>query len=253
MFIDSDRLSRAELEALAACLPGPHAWTHGTADIFYCQACHTSFEFDTDPVPQGPCDAVDMLAGAIFIDELPLAEFVARHGRSSEAERRIGESFSAVLDRDVEATIDAAGTVQSASGCPMPDGGDLLELFDPNVAFSTPERDGVGCARPAGRWRTSRPRVHRPRQRPATAQLLAELRHRRRSAGRRTGQSAADRASGSAWRRGSGRDRRSSRNDLPPPDRTRARRRRRRETDGTASNAAKPMPMTLPLPEASSA
>lgn len=55
-------LGDLDLDDLAAianslnALPGPHFWMHGTADIFYCPACHISFEFGADPVPQGPCE-----------------------------------------------------------------------------------------------------------------------------------------------------------------------------------------------------
>jgi hypothetical protein len=39
--------------------PGPHFWMWGTADIFYCAACFTTFEFGAEPVPDGPCEPID--------------------------------------------------------------------------------------------------------------------------------------------------------------------------------------------------
>jgi hypothetical protein len=58
-----------DLETLADSLPGPHAWTHGTADIFVCQACYVAFEFGADPVPDGPCEPLDpALISAVYFD-----------------------------------------------------------------------------------------------------------------------------------------------------------------------------------------
>jgi hypothetical protein len=58
MFIDSDHLTVAELEALAARLPGPHAWTHiseaecGSKNVFICQPCFAHFAWG-EPIPEG--------------------------------------------------------------------------------------------------------------------------------------------------------------------------------------------------------
>jgi hypothetical protein len=61
-----------DLAELAETLPGPHACAWGTADIFYCQACHLSFEFGADPVSAGPCEPLDVAAGKVLLDVLPL-------------------------------------------------------------------------------------------------------------------------------------------------------------------------------------
>jgi hypothetical protein len=82
-----ENLDFDDLEAIADSLPGPHAWTHGTADIFYCQACHISFEFGAEPVPDGPCEQLDLPEGGVLIDGIDLDEFIRRYGRT-EAERR---------------------------------------------------------------------------------------------------------------------------------------------------------------------
>jgi hypothetical protein len=56
MLEDLDRDDLAAIADSLNALPGPHFWMHGTADIFYCPACHVSFEFGADPVPQEPCE-----------------------------------------------------------------------------------------------------------------------------------------------------------------------------------------------------
>ena len=48
----------ADMQQLADGFPGPHAWTWGTDDIFYCQASGVAFEFGTRPIPSGPCDEI---------------------------------------------------------------------------------------------------------------------------------------------------------------------------------------------------
>jgi hypothetical protein len=85
-----ENLDFDDLEAIADSLPGPHAWTHGTADIFYCQACHISFEFGAEPVPDGPCEQLDLPEGGVLIDGIDLDEFIRRYGRT-EAERRVSD------------------------------------------------------------------------------------------------------------------------------------------------------------------
>jgi hypothetical protein len=85
-----------DLEALADSLPGPHAWAWGTGDVFFCQACHISFEFGAEPVPQGPCELdPDMPQGGVSFkvgaDWVELDEFIRRYGRA-EASRRLGEA-----------------------------------------------------------------------------------------------------------------------------------------------------------------
>jgi hypothetical protein len=80
-----------DLAEIADSLPGPHAWAHGTADIFYCQACYTAFEFGADPVPDGACEPLDMPATEPLLAGLPLTEFIARYGRA-EANRRLAEA-----------------------------------------------------------------------------------------------------------------------------------------------------------------
>jgi hypothetical protein len=79
-----------DLAELAESLPGPHAWAHGIDDIFVCQVCYVGFEFG-DPVPAGPCEPLDMPAGDVLLDRMPLAEFIARYGRAA-AERRLAEA-----------------------------------------------------------------------------------------------------------------------------------------------------------------
>jgi hypothetical protein len=54
-----EHLDLDDLATIADSLPGPHAWTWGTADIFCCQACHIAFEFGVEPVPDGPCEPID--------------------------------------------------------------------------------------------------------------------------------------------------------------------------------------------------
>ena len=84
-------LDLAQLAALADSLPGPHAWAWGADDIFYCQACSTSFVWG-EPVPEGVCDPDDHSCGGISLkvgDEwLDLDDFIARYGRDA-AERRL--------------------------------------------------------------------------------------------------------------------------------------------------------------------
>lgn len=53
-----ENLDLDDLRAIADSLPGPHAWTWATADIFCCQACFTAFEFGIEPVPNGPCEPI---------------------------------------------------------------------------------------------------------------------------------------------------------------------------------------------------
>jgi hypothetical protein len=80
------------LEAIADSLPGPHAWAHGTADIFFCQACHISFGFGAEAVPPWPCEPLDLpLPREPTIDDMPLTEFIARYGRE-ETNRRLAEA-----------------------------------------------------------------------------------------------------------------------------------------------------------------
>jgi hypothetical protein len=80
-----------DLAEIAESLPSPHAWAHGTADIFYWQACHTSFEFGADPVPDGPCEPLDLPEGGVLIDGIDLDDFIRQFGRAA-AERRLAEA-----------------------------------------------------------------------------------------------------------------------------------------------------------------
>jgi hypothetical protein len=125
MFIDLATATPAECEALAKALPGPHVWEYipasvcGTDGAFGCRICGVAFWFGDDP-QRGPCEpepVVELPSGEIRLDGLPLDLFIAQHGRA-EAERRIGESFSQLLDADVVATIDDAGTVHIAEATP---------------------------------------------------------------------------------------------------------------------------------------
>jgi hypothetical protein len=64
-----ENFDREDLAAIAETLPGPHAWAHGTGDIFYCSACCIAFEFGTEPVPQGLCKRLEHHPGKIKLPD----------------------------------------------------------------------------------------------------------------------------------------------------------------------------------------
>lgn len=87
-----ENLDLKDLEALAETLPGPHSWTYGAGDFFCCMACHHSFEFGADPVPQDDCTPVLL----DHPDDFEIDELIRRYGRA-EAERRLRSEYRIVL------------------------------------------------------------------------------------------------------------------------------------------------------------